>query len=230
MKLANHHITQDHCPPIESLLLFQTLKIINMKKIILFFTAVFFLSFSSIAQLDKKTWLVGGSGSFSSYKQDFKSTIVETVYKVTDVKISPNIGYFVMDKFAVGLKSTLSWWKDKGVSANVVGNSSTTLRIDYGPFVRYYFLDKEKPFNILADLSYQFGNVKFKGSDKGSRNNFSIMAGPAIFFNSSVGLEFLFGYRYESEKEETTTYPNPYKDTKKGIQLEIGLQIHLEKL
>jgi len=196
----------------------------------LIFIILFFVAFVAKSQLNKKTWLVGGSGSFNSYKENYQSNIVETVYKVTDVTISPNIGYFIVDKFAVGLKSTLSWRKDKGVSTNVVGNSSTTLRVDYGPFVRYYFLDKGKSVNILADLSYQFGNVKFKGIDKGSRNNFSIMAGPAIYFNSSVGLEFLFGYRYESEKETTTTHPNPYKDTKKGIQLGIALQIHLEKL
>lgn len=203
-----------------------------MKKIVFFFIAVFFLSFSSIAQLNKKIWLVGGNGTFSSTNDDYSSTTVASENKRTVIKITPNIGYFIVDKFAIGLKSSLSWTKNKGLTANTTFSTSTTTRFDYGPFIRYYFLDKENPFNLLADLSYQFGNLKFKESnEKGARNNFSVMAGPVLYFNSSVGIEFLLGYKIEKEKltKSTSTPQYFYTDTKKGMQVSIGLQIHLEK-
>lgn len=199
-----------------------------MKQITFLFTIVF-LSFSSIAQLDQKNWIVGGNGTFTSTNDNFKSTTVASEYQVTEIKITPNIGYFIIDKLALGIKSSFSWRKDKGLSSNA-GNSKT-LRFDYGPFVRYYFLNREKPYNLLADLSYQFGNLKFISNDKGIRNNFSIMAGPSVYFNSSVGIELLLGYKIEKEKLTTSTSTPQYfyADTKKGFQVSIGFQIHLEK-
>ena len=194
---------------------------------------VFLFSFSSFAQLDKKTWLVGGNGTFSSVDDNFSATTVASEYKRTEIKISPSVGYFVIDKFAMGLKSSLSWNKNKGLTANTTLSVSKDIRLDYGPFIRYYFLDKEKPFNILADLSYQFGNLKFiESNDKGVRNNLSIMAGSVIYFNSSVGLELLLGYKIEKEKltRSTSTPQYFYTDTKKGFQTSIGFQIHLEKI
>lgn len=203
-----------------------------MKQTLIFLTASFFFSFSSTAQLDKKKWLIGGIGTFRSTNDDYSSTTVASENKRTEIKITPNIGYFIIDKFAVGLKSSLSWNKNKGLTANTTFSTSTATRFDYGPFVRYYFLDKEKPFNLLVDLSYQFGNLKFKESnEKGVRNNFSVMAGPVLYFNSSVGIEFLLGYKIEKEKltKSTSTPQYFYTDTKKGMQVSIGLQIHLEK-
>lgn len=202
-----------------------------MKQVILFLTASLFFSSSSLAQLDKKTWLVGGSGAFSSMNDNFSSTTVSSEYTRTGIQISPNIGYFIVDKFVVGLKSSLSWNKNKGLTANTTFSTGTATRFDYGPFVRYYFLDKEKPFNLLADLAYQFGNLKLT-DDKGSRNNVSIMAGSVLYFNSSVGLELLLGYKVEKEKLTTSTGTPQYfyTDIKKGLQVSIGFQFYLEKI
>jgi hypothetical protein len=213
-------------PPVDLCYYFKPTKNIIMKQIILFLTSTFLLSFSSTAQLDKKTWLVGGSGSFKSLNNNFQSSNANWEYKITEIKLTPNIGYFVMDKFAVGLKSTLLMQNAKSISGAGTGKS---LRLDYGPFVRYYFLEKDKQFNILTDITYQFGNVTLTG-EKGMRNNFSFLAGPAIYFNSSVAAEFLIGYTYTKEQISSPTYGNPYKQIDKGFQFAIGLQIHLEKL
>ncbi len=56
-------------------------------------------------------------------------------------------------------------------------------------------------------------------------DKFSIMAGPEIFFNSSVGMEFLLGYSYSKEDVEQAN-----KEVRKGFQIGIGFQIHLQKL
>ena len=161
-----------------------------------------------------------------SFNNNFSYTVYNSEAKITEVKLTPNIGYFVIDKFAVGLKSTLDLRNVKPLSGSGTGKS---LRLDYGPFVRYYFLEKEKQFNILTEASYQFGNVTLTG-EKGSRSNFSLLAGPAIYFNSSVALEVLVGYQYTKEEISSPTFPNPYKQIDKGFQFAIGFQIHLEKI
>lgn len=202
-----------------------------MKQAILFTTLVFSFSFSSIAQLDKKNWLVGGSGSFNSKNDNFQATTVTSEYTRTSIQLSPNIGYFIADKLSVGLKTSLSWNKNKGLTANTTYSTSTATRFDYGPFLRYYFLDKEKPFNLLADVTYQLGNLKLT-ADKGNRSNLSFMAGPVIYFNSSIGLELLLGYKIEKEKltKSTSTPQFLYTQLQKGVQVSIGFQFYLEKI
>lgn len=200
-----------------------------MKQYFILLAAVTF-TINSFGQLDKTNWLIGGNGTFNSFNHNYQSTVVNSESNVTEIKTTPNIGYFVVDKLAVGLKSSFSWRKEKEISAGA--GKSNIIRFDYGPFIRYYFLDKEKPFNLLVDLTYQFGNLNFIPGDKGIRNNFSVVGGPVLYFNSSLGIEFLLGYRIEKEKlVSTSSIPqNLFNDTKKGFQFSIGFQIHLEKL
>jgi len=231
MKIIKECIPQDKSPTSNEISLYKHSKINTMKQATLLITLIFFFSFYSIAQLDKKNWLVGGSGTFSSTNDNLSTSTGEYVWKRNAIQISPNIGVFVIDKFAVGLKSSFSWTKNKGLTSGTGLGTDITTRFDYGPFVRYYLLEKEKAFNILTDLSYQFGSLK-QNDDKGNRSIFSVMAGPVLYFNSSVGIEFLMCYKIEKE-ERTTSSSTPqsfYTQTKKGVQISIGLQFYLEKL
>ena len=72
-------------------------------------------------------------------------------------------------------------------------------------------------------MSYQFGLLN-AGGQKGDLRGFPALAGPVVFFNSSVGLEFLLGYSYSMEDIETFL-----KQVRKGFQIAVGFQIHLEK-
>lgn len=197
-----------------------------MKLLLAIFT-FHFLALTANGQLDKNTWLVGGAGSFYSSKRDytsFVSPITNGYSKELSLTISPNIGYFITDKFALGLKPYFSWGKGESFpnDPTVSGGQSDSKRYGIGPFARYYFLDKEKQFNILTDISYQIG-VWNVGS-KGNLSNFSFLAGPVIYFNTSVGMEFLLGYSTQSEELK-----NFSKNLSKGFSVNIGFQIHLIK-
>ncbi|MBO9681120.1 MAG: outer membrane beta-barrel protein [Flavisolibacter sp.] len=170
------------------------------------------LMLTAFSQITKNNWLVGGGGSGAVYKTlDEKSHYLQ---------ISPNIGYLFINKIAAGLK--LSYVYDKrGLSTF----SSKKTGFYFGPFARYYFLDIEQPFNILLEGSYQHGAEKVKGYNstptKYSLNSFSFAAGPAIYFNNCVGLEFLAGYAQSQYTNEDFH--------RKQFQISIGLQVHLEK-
>jgi hypothetical protein len=77
----------------------------------------------------------------------------------------------------------------------------------------------------LTDISYQIGtsNVYY---DKNKLEKFSAMVGPAMYFNNSVGLEFLLGYN-SSIEFAGGGMGDMY--SRKGFQVEVGLQIHLKK-
>jgi hypothetical protein len=165
------------------------------------------------SQITKGNWLVGGSGSMSIIKNPDE--------KVNYIQLSPNIGHFFLDKFAAGLKLSFTSGRADATGSDFTSKNSAFL---FGPFARYYFLKADKPFNILLEGNYQHGMEK-KGdryvSNNYSLNAFSFATGPVIYFNSSVGLEFLLGYG-QSKYTISETHENRF-------QVAIGLQFHLEK-
>ena len=173
------------------------------------------------AQLDKGIWLVGGTGKFYSYNSQYSSASYSNEAKYTQIDISPSIGYFAADKLAFGIKPTFSSIKGKVTSPG--GLSTNVQRYWIGPFARYYLLNASNNYNIVTDVSYQLGLFN-AGGQKGKLSTFSALSGPVIYFNTSVGLEFLLGYSYSKEDVERAS-----KETRKGFQIGIGFQIHLEK-
>jgi len=201
---------------------------------LLFVTAILF-SLSVNAQLDKKTWLVGGSGSFDSYRQEYNIQLqpqpINSSFDHKEINITAIIGYFVINKLAIGIKPEFLYhtYFMTGSPNSGIGESPAKLII--GPFIRYYLLNKEKPFNVFAEASYQTGmnnytTVQLKS--KGNYSKFTVMAGTEIFFNSSVGVELSLGYK--TTKETMNEPITPYTDIRKGFQMGVGFKIHLEKL
>lgn len=163
-------------------------------------------------QLTKGNFLIGGNASFSSTK--FKNTLTSN-YTLTELNISPNIGYFFADKFAFGIRPGYS------LTRNNFGNTKSTFEnFLIGPFARYYFLEKDKRINILSEISYQNITTKSPGNAKTNINGFSFLLGPVLYFNSSVGMEFTLGYSTAKYSKELSN---------NSLQVGIGLQIHLEK-
>jgi hypothetical protein len=221
METINTKLVRVHGSPFRKLHFFQ-IKISNMKHTI---TPLFlFFCINVSAQLNKGTWLVGGSGSFKSSATESYGTGYSQTSDRLEIAISPNVGYFVMDKLALGLKT--SFTKHKEEVDGPGGLYTNTNRFYVGPFARYYFLEKEKQFNLLADIGYQYVRVNFKPIIKVDITNFNAAVGPVIYFNTTVGLEFLVGYY--STKETRKQSGGDYTNKQSGLQMSIGFQIHLE--
>jgi len=180
----------------------------------------------SKSQLTKRSWLVGGMGKFYSYHQthDAADAPASGIGNYIDLDVSASLGYFIANKLVMGLRPSFSWYK--GSVARSGGLTTNISKFFAGPFVRYYFLEMEKPYNVLADLSYQYG-INNWHNPYGKISNLSLAAGPEVFFNSSVGLEFLLGYT--RLKETIDNFPASYKQVRKGFRISIGIQLHLEK-
>jgi hypothetical protein len=185
------------------------------------------ISLFASSQLTRGNWLAGGSGSLYSFNQNSHASapINSVQFKYLNVDISASIGYFISNKIALGLRPAFSWQKGKavGFTGNASGGNTNTKRYEIGPFGRYYFLNINKQFNIVGDVSYQYGIVDFKDTRNGHSTKFTILTGPVVYFNSSVGLEILLGYSSRNELY------GPYKEYMKGFLATIGLQVHLER-
>lgn len=80
-------------------------------KYILTGTALLLFTLTAFAQLDKKTWQLGETGSFYTYHGEYTSTSNTRMTKVTSIDIKASIGYSPIDKFVVGLRPAFSYSK-----------------------------------------------------------------------------------------------------------------------
>jgi len=197
-----------------------------MKKLLLL-TLVSTCALTTFSQIRKAQWLLGGNVSFSSSKygkdpDQFRS-------KTTTFEISPDIGYFIINKLAAGgrvsfssSKTALYYTYDEDYNSSSLGLS---------PFVRYYFLNTSKKINVFADGSYTYTTTKIKNKStnpnsqasttKTQANGFSFAAGPVFFLTPNTALELTLDYNYSKYKSDT----EPTNTFMAGI----GLQIHLGK-
>ncbi len=179
----------------------------KMKKLFkTLFIATLLFTMTANAQITEGNWMVGGNASFANSSAKTEDGFTQSS---TGIRIAPNIGYFITDKFALGLKTSLGYSKSDGGSGIGYGG---------GPFARYYFLNPERIVNLFAEADYRFGTTKSQGTDSTSSSSYSFKAGPAIFFNSSAALELAL--YYNSSTLDKTVF-NDYG-------LSIGFQIHLE--
>jgi hypothetical protein len=201
--------------------LINSIKIV-MKIVVLI--TIFILKICNIShcQISKNNWLVGGNLSYS--KVNSAGTNASN-NKTTTIEIMPNIGYFIFDKLAVGIKQNTHLSKEKRPQVDGSTNTFNQNNFSFGPFIRYYFLDIDNRVNVFSDFSgyYTFITNRSNGIRGGVSKSidYSIFAGSALFVNSTVGLEFLLGYTGFKDIE------NESRSDK--IQFRIGLQIHLEK-
>lgn len=204
-------------------------------KYIKFLVCLFFVLFLcfdyeiSFSQLSKRTWFIEGAGTYYGYKENYSTPTFSQVAKFTSIDFSPSVGYFILDKFVVGLKPTFSSYKGRIIESTMgSGGSTNSYSLTIGPYLRYYFLKIDKPFNIFGDASFQLGTYnRFGGINaKGNVNTYSVLCGSEIFFNGTAGVEFLLGYM---KKNVSVKNPlDPFENQKRGVYLALGLTIHLE--
>jgi hypothetical protein len=184
----------------------QKIKNFSLKNILLF--TFLFISINCFSQLEKNTWLIGGMVNFSSTKY---LTSNQYFQKITEADFNTGMANFVSDKLAGGLRGQLRYRisKDQDLTVN---NEYTSFEL--GPFIRYYFLEKEGKLNLLLDASYQFRLANISVNS----NSINFMGGPVLFLNDIVGLEFIVGYSYQKYNSTNENH---------SIKLNIGLQLHL---
>lgn len=160
--------------------------------------------------------MIGGNINYTNSKGKYSGDFPSTTSKGYGMRVSPNLGYFVFDKFAVGVSPSFSFGKVKG------SDNNTSYGI--GPFVRYYFLPSDKLINVFSHIGYSYGVGYTNGEKRDTGNSFNVKAGSALFFNSSVALEFTAEYFTAKNKE--VNYNRSSRS--EYFTLGLGFQIHLD--
>lgn len=112
-----------------------------MNKIKIFTIISTFIWLTANSQISKGYWLLGGNADFKSSTE--KSALRETTTKLDFIgyNVNPNVGYFILDKLAIGLNAN--------ISSSKYNEDKTSVGYGLGPFARYYFLKPDKQINLL---------------------------------------------------------------------------------
>lgn len=86
-------IPLSHSPPIPAGYWIYNVNLLITKPL-LTIIAIYFISFKATAQLTQETWMIGGSGIFSSSKDVFPSRDYMLTTNASDIKISAGAGFF----------------------------------------------------------------------------------------------------------------------------------------
>ena len=203
-----------------------------MKKFTLFIILITAYS-AAKCQIDKGNWLVGGNGSLALSKGEIISNLGTQKTNYTDLSILPNIGYFLFDRFAIGLKPKYTYSKYKSGdlinNGNIVGSGGYSLTnwLDIGPFARYYILPSDQRINFLTEFDYSYG-WSFVSPRKSTRYNYSVYGGPSVFFNSTASIELLIGYNSLKINNPAVSTDNGFTEKKNSFQVALGFQIYLQ--
>ena len=187
-----------------------------MKTLTLFFFIVLATVLTTNAQITKGNWMAGGDASFFSNKSESESNLNPNVTETSYLILTPNIGYFFMDKLSGGISFNFNFVEPfESVNSQSYG---------FNPFMRYYFLDRDKLVNVFSQINYHVGFGKNGSGTSSKTNGYGVKLGSSLFFNSSVALEFSLNYN----KTKNTLDGNNTRNIRQFL-IGLGLQIHLIK-
>lgn len=127
------------------------------------------------AQIQKGSILVGGTVGINTINAE------ETT--ITAVNVSPQAGFFLSDRFALGGSFDF---------ALVAGEGSSIAGVGIGPFARYYFNNSGSArFFGQADLAFEIPDLE----DSDPRGGFGLGVGADFFLNEHVAIEGFLGYQ-----------------------------------
>ena len=170
-----------------------------MKKIILSAAAIVAIAFSAKAQetetpafgFSAGNIIVEGNLSWNSEKDEDPNG---DELKTNNFNFNPKAGYFITDKFAVGVELGIGSNKVEDTPNGGPTDETKTNTFNAGVFGRYYFLDLGQRFKTYAEVGVGFGSGKteFNGTETEKTNgvNAGLDLGINYFITPSFAINF----------------------------------------
>ncbi len=150
-----------------------------MKKVVFSALALFAFAFSNAQETETPAFgfsagniLVEGNLQFSTSKEEQDGT----ESKESLFNFNPKAGYFLTDKFAVGVELFVGSAKEELSIPGTPTDETKASSFGAGVFGRYYFLDLGQRFKTYAEAGLGFGGTKLEenGTDVWKDKNFGV--------------------------------------------------------
>jgi hypothetical protein len=183
-----------------------------MRKLILLFSVAFSLNaFSKIEKpVTKGNMILVGGGTIVSNKVQSTYGTNTSKTSVFTISLNPGFGYFIIDNLAIGLNTSISYYKQ---------NSTKYYGLGAGPTIRYYF---NNGFFIKAETSFSFLHGLDTNSSRQKSYSLAPGVGYAFFINQKVAFEPCLSYIYIHDN-----YNSDFIDRVNNIAFELNFSIFL---
>ncbi|MGQ1785380.1 MULTISPECIES: outer membrane beta-barrel protein [unclassified Saccharicrinis] len=191
-----------------------------MKKLFLFVAISALFSTLSTAQLNSGKLHISGASdlTFTSTKMRFQYDGEKMGDEVSNknFNLSPTVGYFAVDNFAIGLSLTYEY--------DEVEDYKTTTSI-VGPYAIYYIGSSNVRPYLRADFGIGTQTEKEEGSDEFNMDVFAydFGGGVAVFLNDFVSLDFGLVYAHVAVSDSDDSKAKLITD---GIGVLAGLSVY----
>jgi hypothetical protein len=170
-----------------------------MKKKIIALVGIITLSSSALfSQIEQGTFMIGGNAYFNySFPSGVKAS--------SDLNISPNAGFFIVDNMAIGASMMFNSFK---------GGSSFSV----APFMRAYYKE-----NFYGQLQVGFGRSSFEVAGTTTTTsglNTELDLGYTIFLTDNIALDPALYYNF---------YTNGSEYGGSNLGMKIGFQLFLNR-
>ncbi|MCR9101025.1 MAG: outer membrane beta-barrel protein [bacterium] len=192
-------------------------------------------------------FMMGGTLGFSTADSNVKieadgASVDNEGTRSTQFNISPRIGYFVTNNFAlgIGMDYTLNRLREPVDLSDPQTDYETEYDSDllFGPFGRVYFpIAEDKAFFLQGNFGFGSSQDRIRVGDDPQTTSTDVLAasfGPGftIFSSDGIGIEAIVKYNwarsnasfeYQGTRNETTTYTNQ-------LDFSIGFQVYFTRL
>lgn len=184
-----------------------------MKKLLLVGALALFASMN--AQMEKGSWVIGGSTSLGFNNVTTKHSSgnnSSTEPSVSTITLTPSVGYFVQDKLAIGVDLGLMSMSQKDGDYKYTVSTFSVL-----PTATYYFKSATKLVPYLG-VGVGYASTKETETYNGSSDSYTVdgfawkaKGGLIYLINPNVGVDLGVGYNQFTNKE--TVMGTDYKTT-----------------
>lgn len=199
-----------------------------MKKLFLVGALALFAAVN--AQMEKGSWVIGGSTTIGFNNVSTKYSAgnnSSTEPSISTFTLTPSVGYFVQDKLAVGLDLGFVTMSQKDGS-----DKYTVSTLSAMPAATYYF---KSATNLVPYLGAGVGYASTKSTEKYNGNSYTetvdgfawkAKGGLVYLINQNIGVDVGASYNQYSNKE--TVMGTDYKTTVGTFGVNVGFSVFLK--
>jgi len=199
-----------------------------MKKLLL--TGAVALFGLSNAQMSKGDWVISGNTGMGFNSVDTKTKVEGQSYdgpKVSTFSVTPSVGYFVIDKLAVGIDLGFT-----SITTKEAGDKSTISSFSVMPTATYYFANSSKLVPFLgAGIGY--ASNKTKDTHSGTTDEYTadglawkVKGGVTYMATQSLGINL--GVSFDQFSNKDTVMGTEFKNTVNTFGVNVGFSYFIK--
>ncbi|WP_394666910.1 OmpW family outer membrane protein [uncultured Chryseobacterium sp.] len=188
----------------------------------------------SNAQMTKGDWVISGNTGIGFNNMETKTKVNGQSFdgpKVSSFSVTPSVGYFVIDKLAVGIDLGFT-----SVTTKDSGDKTTISNFSVMPTATYYFANSSKfvPF-LGAGIGYATGKSKYTSTLLGTTTSNEVSTdglawkakgGVTYMATQSLGINLGLGFDQFYNKETVAGYE--YKTTTSTFGVNLGFSYFIK--